>query len=230
MTPRHIAIIMDGNRRWAKIKGLPVAEGYNSGIKNAKSVINECLKIGIKYLTLYAFSTENWKRPQEEIELIMLTIESMIQTHTKYFVDNNIKVSFIGDIKSLNNDIINAISKLENATIDNNLMYLKIAFNYGSRQEILDSVKSLIQNINTNLINIDGINEQILSSYLYDKTLPDPDLLIRPGGEKRISNFLLWQIAYTELYFCDILWPDFDIQNLHDAINDYERRSRRYGK
>ena len=224
--PKHIAITMDGNGRWAKTKGKVRIFGHQGGVKAVRETVEAAAKIGIKYLTLYAFSTENWNRPENEINALMTLLVSSIHKETKTLMNNNIRLTTIGNIKALPS---NAHKKLEEAiekTKDNSKMMLVLALSYSSRWEILNAVENIIKDGLTSK----QINEDTFRQYLTTKSVPDPELLIRTSGEQRISNFLLWQIAYSELYFTDTLWPDFRKADLEKAILDYQSRERRFGK
>jgi undecaprenyl diphosphate synthase len=228
--PEHLAIIMDGNGRWAKKQGFLRAIGHESGTKSVKSNIETCAKIGIKYLTLYAFSTENWNRPLLEVETLMRILIKALKKELKTLQDNNIKLNAIGNLeklpKSAQKELLDVIDKTKN----NTRMTLTLALSYGSREELINVVKSISDKVKNNIISIDSIDGSIINEHLYTQNLPDVDLLIRTSGEHRISNFLLWQIAYAELYFTDILWPDFKEQDLYEAIISYQKRERRFGK
>ena len=224
--PKHIAITMDGNGRWAKSKGKLRAFGHKNGVTAVRETVEAATEIGIKFLTLYAFSTENWDRPEAEVNALMTLLVSAIHKETKTLMDNNIKLSTIGATDSLpskaKKELFEAIEKTKN----NTRMTLILALSYSGRWEILNAAKNLI----VDAISPDAINEQVFQQYLTTKSVPDPELLIRTSGEYRISNFLLWQSAYSELYFTDTLWPDFRKTNLTDAIIDYQKRERRFGK
>ncbi|MBE5968054.1 MAG: isoprenyl transferase [Lachnospiraceae bacterium] len=227
--PNHIAIILDGNGRWAKKRNMPRNYGHTQGSKAVERICEDAYKIGVNYLTVYAFSTENWKRPKEEVDAIMKLLRSYLQTSKKTAKKNNMKVRILGDKSGLSEDIIKSINELEEASKDNTGLHLQVAINYGSRDEIIRAVKALSLDIKKNTIAIDNIDENVMESYLDTKGIPDPDLLIRTSGEKRLSNFLLWQLAYTEFYFTDVLWPDFDKKELIKAIEYYNSRVRRFG-
>ncbi len=226
----HIAVIMDGNRRWAKSKLLPVFEGHKKGVEALRTILKSCAKFGIKYLTVYAFSTENWNRAIDEVNFLMDLLAKTIVKELPSFMENNVKLKFIGDRNSLKKELSEILTSAENETKNNNGVNLQIAFNYGARAEIKQAFEKLLLKIENGEIKKDDIKEEDISSCLYTSTIQEPDLLIRTGGEKRISNFLLWQCAYTELYFTDILWPDFDESALTDAILAFSSRNRRYGK
>ena len=227
---KHIAIIMDGNRRWAKKRLLPSAAGHKKGVEALRATLKACAKFNVKYLTVYAFSTENWKRDKEEVEFLMSLLAKTIVKEVPEFIDNDIKLTFIGDRKSLNKDIIDILEFGEKETAHCKTLNLQIAFNYGSRMEITNAVKMLAEKVKNGEITLDEIDEEMISQNLYTSNIPDPDLLIRTGGEKRISNYLLWQAAYSEIYVTDIFWPEFDENALAESIIEFKSRSRRFGK
>ena len=222
--PTHIAIIMDGNGRWAKKRSLPRTAGHAAGSKNFKDIARYCNKIGLKYLTVYAFSTENWKRPKEEVDNIMKIFKDYLED-AKNFKDENIMVRFIGDRSVLDPDIIRLMKEAEDASADATGLKLNIAINYGGRDEIVHAVKDIVKSG----ISADDITEQTISEHLYTAGQPDPDFIIRPSGEYRLSNYLIWQSAYAEYWFSDILWPDFKSKDLDRAIDDFNKRNRRFG-
>lgn len=222
--PTHIAIIMDGNGRWAKKHSLPRTAGHAAGSKNFKDIARYCNKIGLKYLTVYAFSTENWKRPKEEVDNIMKIFREYLED-AKNFKDENIQVQFIGDRSVLDKDIQRLMKESEDASADATGLHLNIAINYGGRDEIVHAVKQIISN-NTSA---QDITEQTISNNLYTAGQPDPDFIIRPSGEYRLSNYLIWQSAYAEYWFSDILWPDFKPKDLEKAIEEFNHRNRRFG-
>ncbi|HEY4616962.1 MAG TPA: isoprenyl transferase [Flavobacterium sp.] len=228
--PRHLAIIMDGNGRWAKQQGLLRAFGHESGTKSVKIIIETCARLGIQNLTLYAFSTENWNRPKLEVDTLMKILIKSLKKELTTLQSNNIKLSTIGNLEkmpqSAQKELLDVIEKTKN----NTQMTLTLALSYGSREEIINAVKNISDKVKNNIISIDSIDDSIINEHLYTQNLPDVDLLIRTSGEHRISNFLLWQIAYAELYFTDVLWPDFKEQNLYEAIISYQKRERRFGK
>ncbi|TDE31957.1 isoprenyl transferase [Flavobacterium ranwuense] len=228
--PKHLAIIMDGNGRWAKQQGLLRALGHESGTKSVKAIIEASAKLGIEFLTLYAFSTENWNRPKLEVETLMKVLINSLKKELVTLQKNNIKLNAIGNLeklpKSAQKELLDVIDK----TKDNTQMTLTLALSYGSREEIVSAVRNICNKVKNNIISIDTIDDSIINEHLYTQNLPDVDLLIRTSGEHRISNFLLWQIAYSELYFTDILWPDFKEQDLYEAIISYQKRERRFGK
>ena len=222
--PRHIAIIMDGNGRWAKKRKMPRSAGHVAGAKTFKTIARYCNKIGIEYLTVYAFSTENWKRPKEEVDGIMNLLRDYLRD-AENFKDENIKVKFIGDLEPLAEDIKALIKKNEDGSKDATGLKLNIAINYGGRDEIKNAVKRIIEDG----VLADNITEQTISQYLYTANMPDPDFIIRPSGEYRTSNYLIWQSAYAEYYFANTLWPDFTTKDLEVAIDEYNKRNRRFG-
>jgi len=228
--PNHIAIIMDGNGRWAKSKGLLRNIGHQNGAKTVKEVVETCAKINVKYLTLYAFSTENWNRPKLEVELLMKLLISSLKKEVKTLQKNNIKLSTIGNLNSLPTKVAKELKDVIEKTKDNNRLTLTLALSYGSREELIKTIKEISLKVKNNLISPENIDKSVINNHLYDHYLPDVDLLIRTSGEQRISNFLLWEIAYAELFFSDTLWPDFNKENLFEAILNYQNRERRFGK
>ncbi len=226
----HIAVIMDGNRRWAKTKHLPSAVGHQKGVISLKATIRACDDFGVKYLTVYAFSTENWNRSPEEVSFLMGLLANTIKNELKEMNENNVKIRFIGDISALNPELQIILKEAENTTKNNSGVNLQIAFNYGSRAEIVNVCKQIAQEVKDGVLDIQDIDEDTVKNRLYTYDIPDPDLLIRTGGEKRISNYLLWQSAYTEIYVTDIFWPEFDKNALSEAIKEYSNRTRRFGK
>ena len=223
---KHIAIIMDGNRRWAKEKFLPSAMGHQKGVDSLRSTMRLFDKFGIKYLTVYAFSTENWNRKKEEVEFLMGLLAKTLLNELDDMHKENVRIRFLGNISQLNSNLIEIVKNAEEKTKNNTGVNLNIAFNYGSRDEITNAVKQIVKEG----INPEDITEELISQHLYTKDIPDPDLLIRTGGEKRISNYLLWQLAYSELYVTDAYWPEFDRNELSKAIIEFEKRNRRFGK
>jgi len=228
--PQHIAIIMDGNGRWATNKGFSRDKGHTEGRESAKEMVRTCAKIGVKNLTLFAFSSENWKRPKLEIELLMGLLHNSLVTELKELQKNNIRLKTIGDTSKLPIIVRKFLEKVCDQTKNNDLMTLTLALSYGSRDEIINSVKEIADKVKNNIISVEKIDESLINQHLYTRNLPDVDLMIRTSGEKRISNFLLWQSAYAELYFSDKLWPDFKSEHLLNAIEDYKNRERRFGK
>ncbi|KFF19849.1 isoprenyl transferase [Flavobacterium hydatis] len=228
--PRHLAIIMDGNGRWAKQQGFLRAFGHENGTKSVKETIESCAKIGIEFLTLYAFSTENWNRPKLEIETLMKILINSLKKELGTLQKNNIKLNAIGNLdklpQSAQKELLDVIDKTKN----NTRLTLTLALSYGSREELVNAVRIISNKVKNNIISIDTIDDSIINEHLYTQNLPDVDLLIRTSGEHRISNFLLWQIAYAELYFTNVLWPDFKEKDLYEAIISYQKRERRFGK
>ena len=227
--PTHIAIIMDGNRRWAKSKGKPVALGHKEGSKTVEKIVRYANKIGIKYLTVYAFSTENWKRAEEEVSALMFLIQSYIEDYSKRADSENIKVQFLGDTTAFTPKMQKGIKDCIERTKNNTGITFNIALNYGGRAEIIKAVKEIAQDVKEQKIEIENINEELISSKLYTAGQPDPDLLIRTSGEIRLSNFLPWQLVYSEFLFVEKYWPDFNEQDLDKAIEEYQRRTRKFG-
>ena len=229
LMPKHIAIIMDGNRRWAKEKRLDPKIGHKAGAETLEKIASFANNIGLKYLTVYAFSTENWKRTKEEVGALMILLEKYLDKFLNKESLRNIKIRILGDIEGLNNNLKESVNKIVEKSKNNTGLTLNIAFNYGGRAEIVRAVKNISNNVKNNIIDIDNINEELITNNLYTVDEPDPDLLIRPGGELRISNFLLWQLAYTEFLFIDKYWPDFSEEDLLNAINIFEKRNRKFG-
>lgn len=228
--PKHIGIIMDGNGRWAKKRGLPRTAGHTAGSNNFKAIARYCSDIGIKYLTVYAFSTENWKRPVEEVESLMKIFKSYMLEAISDFKDDTIKVRFIGDTSKFSKELQDLIKETEEGSKDRTGMVLNIAVNYGGRAEIVYAVNKILSDINNGIINLSDIDEKLISDNLYTANQPDPDLIIRPSGEYRTSNFLLWQSAYSEYVIMDdVLWPDFSKEDLNSAIIEFSKRNRRFG-
>ena len=221
---------MDGNRRWAKKRMLPSAAGHKKGVEALRATLKACAKFGIKYLTVYAFSTENWKRDKEEVEFLMSLLAKTIVNEVPEFIENDIKLTFIGDRKSLSKEIVDVLEFGEKETADCKTLNLQIAFNYGARMEITNALKEISLKVKNGEISADEITEDLISQNLYTSNIPDPDLLIRTGGEQRISNYLLWQCAYTEIYITDIFWPEFEEKALAGAILEFNSRQRRFGK
>ena len=226
--PQHIAIIMDGNGRWATERGLDRTFGHKSGLDTVKKITAECSRLGVKYLTLYTFSTENWKRPAYEIEALMGLVLNFLEM--ELFSDNNVKFKMVGDLESLPESVQKKIHYMEDLTSKYDGMTLVVALSYSSRLELSSVTRQIAKDVKDGKLNADDITEQTISDRLWTNFMPDPELLIRTGGELRISNYLLWQIAYTELYFCDTFWPDFQEEDLYKAIYSYQSRQRRFGK
>ena len=227
--PAHIAIIMDGNRRWAKSKGLPVALGHKQGAETLEKIVRYANKIGVKYLTVYAFSTENWKRAEEEVKSLMILFQGYIDKYSKIADTENIKIQFLGDITAFSGKLQKGVQNCIEKTKNNTGVVFNIALNYGGRLEIVNAVKSIAQKVKLNEIKIEQIDENLISDNLYTKNMPDPDLLIRTSGEIRTSNFLPWQIVYSEFLFLDKYWPDFNERDLDNAIIEYNKRTRKFG-
>ena len=227
--PQHVAIILDGNGRWAKSKGLPRNAGHTAGAKNVETICEEAYKMGIKYLTLYAFSTENWSRPEAEVEALMKLLENYLKNCLKTADKNNIRVRVIGEIGRLSEKFQEKIRELEEVSSVNTGLNLTIAINYGSRDEMVRAMKHMIEDHDAGKLSIEEITAERFSGYLDTKDLPDPDLMIRTSGEQRLSNYLLWQLAYSEFYFAQVPWPDFDKKELELAIDAYNKRDRRFG-
>ncbi|MBM6684490.1 isoprenyl transferase [Faecalicatena contorta] len=227
--PRHVAIILDGNGRWARAKGMPRNYGHAQGSKNVERICEEAWRMGIKYLTVYAFSTENWSRPKDEVDALMKLLRNYMKTCLKTAAKNDMKVRVIGDKTRLDEDIRSRIAELEEATKNNGGLNFQIALNYGSRDEIVRAVRKIARDAKDGKLEPESITPEVISSYLDTHDIPDPDLLIRTSGEERLSNFLLWQLAYSEFYFTDVRWPDFTKEELMKAIEQYNSRDRRYG-
>ncbi|NTV91357.1 MAG: isoprenyl transferase [Clostridiales bacterium] len=227
--PRHIAIIMDGNGRWAKKRGMPRNAGHRAGADNLKRIVRYCDAMGVKYLTVYAFSTENWNRPQEEVNGIMELLLQFLRNAEKEIGGDNIRILVIGEKTGLSDEILKEIERVEGVTSRNDGLTLLIALNYGGRSEITGAVRKIAEKVRAGILEPDDINEELLNDSLYTAGIPDPDLLIRPSGESRISNFLLWQSSYSEFWFSNVLWPDFSKSDLKSAIIEYQKRNRRFG-
>lgn len=226
--PEHIAIIMDGNGRWATERGKKRSYGHQAGVDAVRRITAECTRLGVKFLTLYTFSTENWNRPEDEIAALMGLVLDSLEDET--FMKNNVRFRVVGDIDRLSEKVQEKLRYTENLTKDNTNMTMVVALSYSSRWEITNAAKRIAQSVKDGKLDINDITEDVLNDNLVTNFMPDPELLIRTGGELRISNYLLWQIAYSELYFCDTYWPDFSEQDLHNAIFDYQQRQRRFGK
>jgi undecaprenyl diphosphate synthase len=227
--PQHVAIIMDGNGRWAKARGLPRMIGHKKGAEALRAVLEGCREMGLRYLTVYAFSSENWNRPVVEVSDLMTLLRHYLDREIANLHKNGIRLRVIGDIQKLEPDIRKQIDAAETLTEQNQAFNLTIALSYGARQEMLQAMRELATGIESGAIKAESVDESTVSSLLYTRGLPDPDLLIRTGGEQRLSNFLLWQSAYTELYFSPVLWPDFSVAHLQQAVCEYANRERRYG-
>lgn len=227
--PRHIAIIMDGNGRWARNRGFLRLAGHREGIKSVRDIVTCCREIGVKVLTIYAFSAENWKRPELEVRTLMMFLEEFLRKELKTLMDNDIRFMTIGQTDKLPDSVQRWLRKVTVETADNGAMTLNVALSYGGRSEIVEAVRNIANDVATGILMPQDITSKTFSDYLYTRGLPDPDLMIRTSGETRVSNFLLWQMAYTELYFTKTLWPDFRRQDLLLAILDYQQRERRFG-
>ena len=228
--PTHIAIVMDGNGRWAKKRHLPKIVGHTQGVESVKRTVAACKKFGVKYLTLYAFSTENWQRPKKEVSALFGLLDNFLDTQFRIFHENNVRLCIIGDRDKIEPRLRQKIERSEKDTKSNNSLILNIALSYGGRQEILKATKALAEEAKRGVIEPSQIDEKSFSRYLYTKDCPDPELLIRTSGEMRLSNFLLWQISYAEIYVTSTLWPDFCESDLKKAIEEYQKRERRFGK
>ena len=226
--PQHIAIIMDGNGRWAAEKGKPRSFGHQAGVDTVRRITSECTRLGVKYLTLYTFSTENWNRPATEVAALMGLVLTSLED--EIFMKNNVRFRVIGDLKRLPEEVRQKLHETEEHTAANTAMTMVIALSYSSRWEITEATRQIANEVKAGTINPADINEDTLTQHMATAFMPDPDLLIRTGGEERISNYLLWQIAYSELYFCDTFWPDFSEEELRRAIANYQQRQRRFGK
>jgi len=227
--PKHIAIILDGNRRWAKAQGKPAVYGHKEGAKTLEKIARYANKIGLKYLTVYAFSTENWKRSEEEVSALMLLFENYLDDFAKKMKNSNVRLKVLGDIKALSSNLQKSIEKCVEGTKNNTGLTFNLAINYGGRNELVNAIKNISKEVKENKLDLKDINEEVVSKNLYTKDMPDPDLLIRTSGEMRLSNFLLWQLAYTEFLFIDKNWPDFTEEDLDNAIEVYNKRNRKFG-
>ena len=228
--PKHVAVIMDGNGRWAKRQGQHRVVGHQKGVSILKETIKASIRVGVKYLTLYTFSKENWNRPKNEVEALMSLLVQSIDNELEELKNNGVRLNIIGDLRSLPEPVQKKLNTAIQSTAKNDKLILSLALSYSGRWEILDATKKIVEDINAEKISADSLTEDLFSKYLTTTLLPDPELLIRTGGEIRISNFLLWQIAYSELYFTDILWPDFDTKAYYEAILSFQSRERRFGK
>lgn len=227
--PCHLAVIMDGNGRWAKKRILNRVDGHRKGIEAARTIVRASRELGIKYLTLYTFSKENWNRPKMEVDILMSLLENHLKSERELFIENNIRFTIIGNRNDLPENVLGAVAELEEATKANDAMTLQLALSYGGRDEIVEAAKKVASMVKSGELNEEDITEEIFAENLFTKGVPDPDLLIRTSGESRISNFLLWQSAYTEIYITDVLWPDFTRDDLCAAISDFQKRERRFG-
>jgi len=228
--PKHIAVIMDGNGRWAKNQGLLRVKGHKKGTKAVRETIEACAELGVAFVTLYAFSTENWNRPKLEVDTLMNLLVSSLKKEIKTLQDNNISLSAIGSLNNLPEKAQRELKEVIEKTKNNTRLKLTLALSYGSREELVKTIQDISHKVKKNLISPHSINESVIKEHLYTHDMPDVDLLIRTSGEQRISNFLLWQIAYAELYFTPVLWPDFTRKHLYEAIYNYQKRERRFGK
>ena len=228
--PQHLAIIMDGNGRWAKAKGMFRSMGHENGTKAVRQITEACVEINVPYLTLYAFSTENWNRPKIEVNALMDLLVYSLDKERASLIDNGIKLNVVGNLEALKNKPKSKLESIIDVTKNNNKLNLNLAISYGSKQEIVNAIREVSNKVKNNIISVKNIDENIINEHLYTRNLPNVDLLIRTGGEKRVSNFLLWQIAYAEMYFTDILWPDFKKEDFLHALQDYQKRERRFGK
>ncbi|MEH1854658.1 MAG: isoprenyl transferase [Nostoc sp.] len=230
LLPQHVAVIMDGNGRWAKRQGLPRIMGHKRGVDALKDLLRCCQDWGIQALTAYAFSTENWKRPQEEVDFLMTLFQRVLRQELREMVEENVQIKFVGNLQDLPRSLQQEISRSMEETKDNRGIQFSVATNYGGRQEILQACQAIAKQVQQGLLQPDEINEQVFESHLYTAGVTDPDLLIRTSGEMRLSNFLLWQMAYGEIYITDALWPDFNRAEFHRALCAYQQRERRFGK
>jgi len=227
--PAHIAVIMDGNGRWAKRRGLPRIAGHNAGVESVRDIVEACGQIGVQYLTLYAFSTENWKRPQEEVSMLMRLLMRALRDETDQLYENNVRVHTIGDTSSLPREVQDELRDAIERTKDNTGLKLYLALSYSGRWDITEAIRSIVTDVQSGALSPAQVSDQLVSSYLSTKNVPDPDLLIRTSGEFRISNFLLWQLAYSEIYISKACWPEFRRGDLYEAIAEYQQRERRFG-
>lgn len=226
--PQHIAIIMDGNGRWAAQQGKPRSYGHQAGVETVRRITTECVRLGVKYLTLYTFSTENWNRPADEVSALMGLVLTSLED--EIFMKNNVRFRVVGDLSRIPDKVRKKLAETEEHTAKNDAMTMVVALSYSSRWEITKAMADVAQEVKDGKLKVEDITEQTVNEHLATNFMPDPELLIRTGGEQRISNYLLWQIAYSELYFCDTYWPDFMEEDLHKAIEDYQSRQRRFGK
>lgn len=226
--PTHVAIIMDGNGRWAAERGKERSFGHQAGVETVRRITSECVRLGVKYLTLYTFSTENWNRPEDEVSALMGLVLSSLED--EIFMKNNVRFRVIGDIKRLPESVRTKLRETEEHTAANSAMTMVVALSYSARWEMTHALQNIVADVQAGRVHADDVDEELIGQHLETSFMPDPDLLIRTGGELRVSNFLLWQIAYSELYFCDTYWPDFNEADLHQAIIDFQSRQRRFGK
>ncbi len=228
--PAHVAIIMDGNGRWAKSRGQHRIFGHENGAESVKKIVEGCLEIGIPYLTLFTFSTENWKRPTQEVEMLMSLLINSLNNELDELQKNKIRINSIGSTLNLPEDVVGTLNHVTQATRNNQNITVSLALNYGAKEELTNVLRQVAAKVKNNIISVENIDESTINEHLYTQNMPEVDLLIRTGGEKRLSNFLLWQLAYAELYFSEVLWPDFSKKELFKAIIDYQNRERRFGK
>ncbi len=229
VVPNHVAIIMDGNGRWAKQRKLPRTAGHSEGVKTTQEIIKASGEAGVRYLTLFAFSSENWQRPKTEVSALMDLFMQSLENEVRNLAENGVRLKFLGQVDAFSKKLFKKIQSAEQLTAHNDKLFLNIAANYGGRWDILNAIKLISQKIENGTLASEDLDEQMLEQYLATENMPPPDLFIRTGGEQRISNFLLWQLAYTELYFTEILWPDFNVEELKNAFSSYRSRQRRYG-
>lgn len=227
--PKHIAIILDGNGRWAKKRGLPRSAGHSMGAKNLENVVRYLKDTSVRYLTVYAFSTENWKRPKDEVDDLMALLEKYLRNYDELLGGEDVRLKIIGRREGLSDTLIDLINEVEEKSKNRKQLTVNIALNYGGRQEICDAAKKIAEDVKSGKIDISDIDENLFNDYIYTKNIPDPDLIIRPSGEERLSNFLLWQCAYSEFWFSNVCWPDFTPDKLEGAVADFQKRSRRFG-
>lgn len=228
--PEHIAIIMDGNARWAKSRALPLQMGHKSGAQNLKKISQDCIELGVKILSVYAFSTENWNRPKKEVSYLIRLLEDYLDNQKNDFLKKNIHLTVSGDLTKVEENLRQKINDISEKTKNNKALTLNVAFSYGSRHEIIEATRKIALAVSNNDIKLEEIDEDLFKKNLYQPNIQDPDLLIRTAGDLRLSNFFLWQVAYTELYFSEVYWPDFAKKNLLEAIENFNQRERRYGK
>lgn len=227
--PQHVAIILDGNGRWAKSRRLPRTQGHLEGVKRVDEAVETCIKLGIKVLTIYVFSTENWNRPKNEVSMLIHTLVAVLNRKVKKMHEDGVRLQFIGRRQGIPDQVSKGFEEAAQLTKNNTRLTVNVAFNYGGRTEILDGISKVIADVQSGQLKPESLTEEVFGQYLYTKGLPDPDLLIRTSGEKRISNFLLWQLSYAEFYFTDKYWPDFDETEFRKAVEDFQNRERRFG-
>lgn len=227
--PKHIAIILDGNGRWAKKRGLPRSAGHSMGAKNLENVVRYLKDTSVRYLTVYAFSTENWKRPKDEVDDLMALLEKYLRNYDELLGGEDVRLKIIGRKEGLSDALIDLINEVEEKSKNRKQLTVSIALNYGGRQEICDAAKKIAEDVKSGKIDVSDIDENLFNDYVYTKNIPDPDLIIRPSGEERLSNFLLWQCAYSEFWFSNVCWPDFTPDKLEGAVADFQKRNRRFG-